>query len=91
MKKYPFNPDYAVPPGATIKETLKAKNMTQANFAKRMGMSQKSVSQIIHGKARITYQTAEKLETVLGICTYFWINAETNYRMALRKAKPCST
>jgi len=91
MKKYPFNPDYAVPPGATIKETLKHKGMSQKDLAAKMFMSQKKISQIIHGKARITYQTAEKLETVLGICTYFWINAEANYRTALRKAKPCST
>ena len=86
MKKYPYNPDYAVPPGATIKETIKLKNMTQASFAKRMGMSQKTISQIIHGKAPINQKTAYKLELVLHIPAKFLNNAEMNYRMALRKS-----
>ena len=34
----------ATPPGATIKEQLENRSMTQKEFAKRMGMSEKHIS-----------------------------------------------
>lgn len=72
--------DYAVPPGSTLQETLEYLDMTQKEFAGRMGMAPKTINEIIKGKAPITAETAIKLETVLGISADFWTTMEANYR-----------
>lgn len=83
--KYPYAPDYAVPPGATLKETLEAKGLSQADLAIRTGLAEKTVSQIINGIAPITYETAEKLEMSLGVPSRFWNARERSYRETLVK------
>ena len=83
--KYPYKPDYAVPPGATLKETLRVKSLSQAALARRTGLAEKTISQIISGKAPITYKTAEKLEMVLGVSASFWNAREHSYREQLRE------
>ena len=84
-KKYPFTTDYAVAPGATLKETLEAKGLSQADLSLRTGLAEKTISQIINGIAPISYETAEKLELVLGIPSRFWNARERSYREALVK------
>jgi len=86
-KKYPFVPDYAVAPGATLKETLEMKGLSQADLSLRTGMAEKTISQIINGIAPISYETAEKLELVLGIPSRFWNARERSYREALVRAE----
>ena len=81
IKKIPAGKtDYAIPPGSTLQETLEYIDMSQKEFAGRMGMAPKTVNEIIKGKAPITAETAIKLETVLGISAGFWTAMEANYR-----------
>ena len=47
----------ATPPGTTIKEQLEDRGMTQKDFAARMGMSEKHISQLINGDVRLTIRT----------------------------------
>ena len=84
-KIYPFQPDYAVPPGVTLKEKLEAKGLSQAALALRSGMAEKTISQIVNGIAPISCETAEKLELVLGIPASFWNARERSYREMLVK------
>jgi HTH-type transcriptional regulator/antitoxin HigA len=84
-RKYPYRPDYAVPPGATLKETLETKGMSQADLALRTGMAEKTISQIINGIAPLSYETAEKLELVLGIPARFWNTREVRYREVMMR------
>ena len=81
--KYPYAPDYAVAPGVTLKETLDAKGLSQADLAIRTGLAEKTVSQIINGIGPITYETAGKLEFAVGIPARFWNARERSYREAL--------
>ena len=76
----------AVPPGATVKEQLDDRGMTQKEFAARMDMSQKHVSKLINGEVQLTPDTARKLELVLGVPASFWSNLEAHYRDQLAKA-----
>lgn len=85
--KYPFKPDYSVPPGATLREALEEKGISQADLAVRTGMAEKTISQIINGVASITYETAEKLEFALGIPARFWNKRELAYREAIARAE----
>ncbi len=82
-KYYDFNPDYAVPPGITLLETLENIGMTQAELAERTGRPKKTINEIINGKSAITPETAIQLEMVLGVPATFWNNLERNYREKL--------
>ena len=66
----------AVPPGATIKEQLDDRGMSQKEFAARMGMSEKHISHLINGDVQLTPETAYRLETVLGLSARFWNRLE---------------
>ena len=77
----------AVPPGATIKEQLEERGWTQKFFATKMHMSEKHISRLINGKVMLTYETANKLEQVLGILAKFWNGLEAAYQEDLIKVK----
>lgn len=70
----------ATPPGATIKEQLNDRGMTQKEFANRMGMSKKRASKLLSGCVHLTPDTAERLELVLGIPAGFWNKLEAIYQ-----------
>ena len=44
----------AVPPGATIKEQLDDRGLTQKEFALRMELSEKHISKLINGQVALT-------------------------------------
>ena len=77
----------ATPPDATIIEQLEERGMTQNEFSKRMGMSEKQISQLMNGDVRVTSDMAEKLESVLGVPADSWNKLESIYREKLVKAK----
>ena len=75
-----YSPDYAIPPGETIRELLETKGVTQADLAALSGLTEKTISQIINGTAPLSNETAEKLEMVLGVPARFWNTRESHYR-----------
>ena len=77
----------ATPPGATIKEQLMDRGMSQKEFASRMDMSEKHISKLINGEVQLTPDVAARLEMVLGLPAHFWSNLETIYREKLTKAR----
>lgn len=77
----PFVPDYASVPGESLRETLEALQMTQADLAERAGLSTKHVNQIIQGVAPITPETALALERITGAPATFWTNLEARYQL----------
>lgn len=77
----------ATPPGATIKEQLNDRGMSQKEFAARMDMSEKHISKLINGDVQLTPETAVRLEMVLGIPAKFWNHLEATYREKIIKAE----
>ncbi len=77
----------ATPPGATIKEQLSDRGMSQKEFAARMDMSEKHISRLINGEVQLTPETAVRLEMVLGVPAKFWNNLEAIYREKIIKAE----
>ncbi|MGB4263213.1 MAG: HigA family addiction module antitoxin [Fervidobacterium sp.] len=77
----------AIPPGATILEQLETRGMTQKEFAKRMGMSEKHISRLINGHVELTQDMALRLESVLGVPASFWNNLEAIYREKLERVR----
>jgi len=77
----------ATPPGATIKEQLNDRGMSQKEFAVRMDMSEKHISKLINGDVQLTPEVAVRLEMVLGVPAKFWNNLEAIYREKLIKVE----
>lgn len=86
-----FDPDYAVPPGETLLETIEHLGLTQKELAQRMGRPIKTINEIIKGITAITAETALQLEKVTDVPASFWINAESNYRERLARIKERET
>ena len=80
MTRHPYEPDYAVPPGLTLQETIDAQGIDQRELAVRSGLSAKHINQVIKGVAPITHDTAIRLERVTGVPARMWNNLEANYQ-----------
>ena len=85
IRKFRFEPDYAVPPGATLEETMESLGMTQRELAVRTGLTAQTLNRIFKGEQPITYETANKLELVTGTPAALWNNLEAQYREQLSK------
>jgi len=85
---HPFRPDYAIPPGETLRDRLAEMSLSQADLATRAGISTKHVNQIIQGNAPITLETAVALERITSLPASFWNRREADYREALLRSKP---
>ena len=83
--EYGFEPDYAIPPGETLKETVESIGMTQKELSKRTGLTPQSINRIYKGEQPIIYEIANKFEIVTGVPARFWNNLEANYRDNLKK------
>jgi addiction module HigA family antidote len=75
-----YRPRIVSPPGDTLQELLDEMNLSQAEFAERTGHSQKTINEIIKGKAPISQETALNFEKVLGTSATFWNTREQHYR-----------
>ena len=75
-----FDPDYAVPPGETLREVMDERGMAQQELADRTSLARKTINEILRAKAPITPETAAKLAYVFPIAADFWINLEANYQ-----------
>ena len=83
---YPYEPDYAVPPGWILEEHLEAQGLSLAAFARRCGRSPKLIGAIVAGKAPIEPGTALQLEKVLGLDADIWLGIESSYRLHKARA-----
>lgn len=77
-----FNPDYHYAPGNTLADYLAELGMSQAELARRTGLSVKHVNQIMQGQASITANTAVLLERTTGIDARIWSQLEAISQVA---------
>ena len=75
-----YEPDYATPPGWTLREVLDDKSISEADLARRTGLSPKLISRILNGRAPITAGAAVRLEKAAGVPARLWINLESRCR-----------
>ena len=75
-----YAPDYDVPPGQTLQETIDSLGIDQRELAMRTGLSAKHINQVIKGVASLTQDTAIRLERVTGVPAKMWNALEANYR-----------
>lgn len=83
--KYVFEPDYATPPGQTLREVMESLGMSQTELAKRTDLTVQSLNRIFKGTQPITYESANRLELATGVSASMWNNLEAQYREQLAK------
>lgn len=76
-----YTPTVAVPPGETIRENMEVLGMNQKELATRLDITEKHLSNVLGGISPITYDTAIKLESVIGPSAEFWLELETGYQL----------
>lgn len=82
-KRYPFEPDYAVAPGETLREMLEALGMTQVELAVAIDVVPGKIDDIINGAEPITPKLADGLARMTQIPARMWLKMEANYRRDL--------
>ena len=77
MKKYKYI--VAFHPGYYIADIIGDMEVSQAEFAKRMGTTAKTLSKLINGQANISNDLAKKLSAMMGTSVEVWQNLQNTY------------
>ncbi|WP_035438493.1 helix-turn-helix domain-containing protein [Atopobium sp. oral taxon 810] len=79
---------FIVAPGEVIKEYLDARGLSQKEVCKRLGVSEKHLSNMLNGKTRLTEEMALKLEKIMpDVPASFWLNYEVKYQEYLARER----
>jgi HTH-type transcriptional regulator/antitoxin HigA len=73
-------PNYAVSTGEFIQEWLDEHGLNAAELSRRLGVSRKHVSELLHGRASLSHELALALENVTGVPARRWNQIEALYR-----------
>lgn len=69
-------------PGVTLREDFMAPYGLSANgLARRLGIPQNRISDIVRGRRGITADTALRLEQAFGVSASFWLNLQSHYEL----------
>ncbi len=74
-----FSPNWTTHPGDHLAEYLEVRALSQAEFARKAGLTAKHVSEIVNRKAPVTAETALKLESVLGLKAEIWMRLQSSF------------
>ena len=75
-----FQPLWASPPGETIAEILRRRDINLDSFASDLGESEDYARCLLNGACAIDRSLAERLRDLLGGSVTFWLNREAQYR-----------
>lgn len=82
-----YKPDYVIHPGDYLEEILETRELKKRDFAERVGLSVKAVSQIINGKSLYSPEIALRFEKALDIHAEIWMNLADSYQLFKAKLK----
>ena len=84
---FPFEPDYAVPPGWILEDYLQAWNVSQDELARRTGLSLEIIEGLVAGESGLDEDIASKLENVFDLKAVVWLSLEEDYRQRLEQGR----
>lgn len=79
MRKLPTNRPPTHPGEMLLEEFLKPLNISQTDFAHRIGVSYPRLNEIVNGKRGVTPDTALRLAQVLNMPADFWLTLQQNW------------
>ncbi|HYO43872.1 MAG TPA: HigA family addiction module antitoxin [Candidatus Limnocylindrales bacterium] len=68
-----------------LKEFLVPLGVTQHRLAVSIGVPPRRINEIVHGKRRITADTALRLARYFATTDRFWLNLQTRYDLEVQK------
>lgn len=78
-------------PGSYIEDVVEELNITQAEFAERLGTSSKTVSKLINGEERISNDIANKLAKLTGVSIKTWMELQLSYDLKVIEIEESQT
>lgn len=79
MNKIEYDNIIAFHPGYYVKDIIEDMDLTQEEFAIRLGTTPKNLSELLSGKIKLSTDLAMKLSRMLGTSVDVWINLEKSY------------
>lgn len=76
----------AIHPGEYLNETLTELNISQADFARAIGVSSMRISHIIKGTRPVTAELALLIGRALDQSPQYWLNLQTAYDLKIAEA-----
>lgn len=80
-------PNYTVTTGDFIAEWMEDEGINAAELSRRLGVTPKHVSELLHGIAPLSHALALALERVTGVPARIWNQYESGYREDLARAQ----
>jgi addiction module HigA family antidote len=73
-------------PGEVLmEEFIEPLGLTQHRVAVAIGVPPRRINEIVHGKRRITADTALRLARYFGTTDFFWINLQSRYDLEFER------
>ena len=66
-------------PGQYVSQLIEDYNVTQKEFAERLGISEVTLSKLVDGEESISNEIAQKLEKLTNISMKTWLNLQNAY------------
>ena len=73
-------------PGKFLRETLEELDISQAQFARAIGVSPMRVSHVVNGTRPVTAELALLFGRALGQSPQYWLNLQTTYDLKIAGA-----
>ncbi len=78
-----FSPDWASPPGDTIRDILEDLSLPTSEFAVRTGQTPQEAVDLLTGTLAVSKDVAARVAAVVGGSPGFWLSRDAKYRQAL--------
>ena len=70
-------------PGQYVEELIEEYNVTQKEFAERLGISEMELGKLVNGEESISNDIARKLAKVTNVSMITWLNLQNAYDVKL--------
>ncbi len=75
--------DPIFPGEVLLEDFLKPMGISQYRLAQAIGVSPRRINEIVHGRRRITPETAVRMSKALGLSERYWLNMQADYDIAV--------
>jgi addiction module HigA family antidote len=76
----------AIHPGKFLAETLQELGISQARFARAIGVSPMRISHVVNGTRPVSAELALRIGRALGQSPQYWLNLQTMYDLKMAEA-----
>lgn len=83
--KLGYNPDYVVPPGETVRETMKVRGISQRQLAERLGCSTVKLRRYLRGEIPLPAGWSVVFNELFAVSVTLWLALDRNYWDGIEK------